>query len=98
MKRDLEFAVGRLPLSAWWRAAPLRAVALAVAVILLGFWQTAQSIVAIWIRSETFAHGFVVLPLCLWLAWRRRDVLAALEVRPWWWGLAFVFASGALWL
>jgi exosortase A len=98
MKRDLEFAVGRPPVSAWWQAAPVQGVALAIAGILLAFWSTTQSIVATWIRSETFVHGFVVVPLCIWLAWRRRADLAAVDARPWWWGLAFVVGAGALWL
>ena len=98
MKRDLEFPTRSVPAAEWMRAASVRATAMAVAVILLGFWQTAQSIVVIWIRSETFAHGFVVVPLSLWLAWRKRDTLGAMTAQPWWWGLPFVFASGALWL
>ncbi|PYX67392.1 MAG: exosortase A, partial [Acidobacteria bacterium] len=98
MKRDLEFAVGAIPVAASSRAATALAVALAVTGVLLVYWQTATSIVAIWSRSETFAHGFIVVPLCLWLGWRRRDALARTAMRPWWWGLAFVFAAGALWL
>lgn len=98
MKRDLEFTADRAAVSEWWRAAPLHAIVLAVTAILLAFWQTAQSIVAIWIRSDTFAHGFVVVPLCVWLAWGKRDELAAMTARPWWWGLAIVFSAGALWL
>jgi len=67
-------------------------------IILAIYWQTAASMVAIWWRSETFAHGFVVVPICLWLAWRRRDALAQVEARPWWPGLIGVLGAGALWL
>ena len=62
------------------------------------YWPTAASIVSTWQRSETFAHGYVVLPLAIWLAWRNRLALAASPLRPWWPGLAFVFAASALWL
>ena len=72
MKRDLEFAVGAIPVAASSRAATGLAVTLAVTGVLLVYWQTAASIIAIWSRSETFAHGFIVVPLCLWLGWRRR--------------------------
>jgi exosortase A len=98
MKRDLEFAIGAVPAVARPRAATAFALALATIGILLVYWQTAASIVAIWMRSETFAHGFIVVPLCLWLAWRRRDALAKSAMRPWWWGIAFVLAAGVLWL
>jgi exosortase A len=76
----------------------LFAVCLAVGAILAVHWRTVESIVAIWWRSPTFTHGFVVIPICLWLAWRRRDALARVEVRPWWPGLIGVFGAGLLWL
>ena len=81
-----------------WQRTPLVAVGLAVLIILAVYWGTAASMVAIWWRSETFAHGFVVVPICLWLVWRRRDAVAQVEARPWWPGLAGVFGAGALWL
>ena len=81
-----------------WRVAPALAAGLAALGIVAIHWQTAASVVAIWIRSETFTHGFVVVPICLWLAWRRRDALAAVPARPWWPGLVLVLAAGLLWL
>ena len=98
MKRDLEFIASDVAARAIFRAPAMLAVVLAVGGILALFWQTAQSIVAIWIRSETFAHGFVVIPICIWLVWRKRIDIASLSAEPWWPGLAAVFASGALWL
>lgn len=59
----------------WW----LAAYALALLAVL---WPTAVSMVRIWSNSETFAHGFVILPIALWLAWRDRDALARLPWRP----------------
>lgn len=86
-----------LSMRAVLRYAPILAATLAVLGLLLLYGQTAASIVAIWWRSQTFAHGFVVVPICAWLAWRRRDALAQIPARPWWPGLAAVFVSGALW-
>ena len=79
------------------RHAPVLAVALAFAGILAVHAETAASIVAIWWRSETYAHGFVVLPICAWLAWQRRDDFARTPAVPWMPGLALVAAAGALW-
>ncbi len=98
MKRDAESLVAELQAWASWRHAPVLAASLCVFCILGLFWQTTASIVAIWWRSETFAHGFVVVPICLWLTWRRRETLALIAAKPWWPGLAFVFLAGALWL
>ena len=80
-----------------WRLAPVLAAGLAVLGILALFWPTGASIVAIWMRSETFTHGFVIVPICFWLVWRHRATIAAVPARPWWPGLAIVFAAGALW-
>ena len=74
------------------------AVCLATVGILGLYADTAASIVAIWLRSQTFAHGFVVIPICLWLVWRRRDALVGIPARPWWLALLGVLAAGALWL
>lgn len=46
------------------------------------YYQTAWSMVAIWIRSETFAHGFLILPISLWLVWNRREELDAFRPQP----------------
>ena len=98
MKRDLEFVFHEVSASAAVRSQVAWAGLLAVAGILAIYGSTAASIVAIWIRSETFAHGFVVIPLCVWLAWRNRAALAKVHAQPWLPGLAFVAAAGALWL
>ena len=66
--------------------------------VLIAFNETVSSIVAIWIRSETFAHGFLIVPLSLWLAWRMRDRFADLTVRPAPWALLLVAGAGTGWL
>jgi exosortase A len=80
-----------------WRAAVL--VTAAVIVLLVAFhYETAASIVAIWHRSETFAHGFLVVPAVLWLIWRQREHLAQLAPRPDYLGLVALAGLGFGWL
>ncbi len=74
------------------------AVAIAVVAILAVYLGTARSIVAIWERAETFAHGYVVIPIALWLVWRSRASLANVPVEPFWPGIAAVAVFGAAWL
>jgi len=70
----------------------------------LFFWyrETAMAMVTIWARSDTFAHGFIVPPIVLWLLWRQRRQLAAAVPQPQWWmllplsGLAFAWLLGEL--
>jgi exosortase A len=56
-------------------------VILLVALLAL-FRETALAMTAIWSRSDTFAHAFLVPPIVVWLVWRRREVLATLDYRP----------------
>lgn len=71
---------------------------LAVLLPLLAYFGTAASIVAIWERSATFAHGYVILPISLWLVWQRRALLAQLPVRPYWPALAALVLCGVAWM
>jgi exosortase A len=50
--------------------------------ILALYHQTATGMVSIWSRSDTYAHGFVVPLISLWLIWRIRHSLAALVPQP----------------
>jgi exosortase A len=63
---------------------PFVAALILSAIFWLFAWygDTAQSVVAIWQRSETFAHGFLIVPISAWLIWRRRHAVAGLEPRP----------------
>ena len=59
-------------------------IALLLAYVLLVNLGTTESMVAIWHRSDTFAHGFLILPIFLYLVWRERNELAALRPEPFW--------------
>jgi len=50
--------------------------------LLACYGDTVQSMVAIWQRSDTFAHGFLIVPISAWLILRKRHVIAALDLRP----------------
>jgi exosortase len=48
------------------------------------YFGTAHSIVTIWNSSDTFAHGYVILPISLWLIWRRRANFSLYPPQPYW--------------
>ncbi|TBO30244.1 exosortase A [Aquabacterium lacunae] len=68
-------------LPARWRLA-WAGIGLVWVLVLLTWLPTALSMVDIWERSETYAHGFVVPPLCLWLIWRARQQWQSLSPLP----------------
>lgn len=76
---------------------PLLLMLVAFIAPLLMYFDTARSIVAIWYRSETFAHGFIIVPICLWLVWRQRANFYTMPPTPWWPPLALMVLAGMLW-
>ena len=80
-----------------WRHA-IAALLVLIAAILLLYRDTAWGMVQIWSRSETFTHGFLVVPIVLWLVWRSRDALVALTPRPSGWILAPLLIAILGWL
>ena len=59
---------------------------------------TFMSMADIWERSETFAHGYVILPISLWLVWRNREYLAAIPTQIDWRALMVILPLGVGWL
>ena len=71
---------------------------LAMAAIVLLYHATFWSMLELWSRSQTFAHGFLIVPISCWLAWRQRVRLAALAPQPSWQGLLLLGVLGLAWL
>ena len=61
-----------------WQTALLLLLA-TIGWVLFWYWDTARAMVAIWARSDTYAHAFIVPPISLWLIWRKRRELALLQ-------------------
>jgi exosortase A len=74
------------------------ALLLTMAAVLLLYRDSFGAMVAIWSRSDTFAHAFLVPPISLWLIWRRRAPLARLIPRAQPWMLLPLAAVAAIWL
>ena len=57
-------------------------VLLPVICIPIIFYDTTQAMVQVWMVNETFAHGFLVLPLVLWLLWQKRSQILLIKPVP----------------
>ncbi len=53
-------------------------------------WKT---LVTKWESSEDYSHCFLIVPICLYLVWRKRDVLARVQAEPSGWGLAVILLA-----
>lgn len=80
-----------------WAIATLLTIT-AVTALLLLFYQTTLSTVAIWHRSETFAHGFLIFPISAFLIWSRRKEIALLAPQADLRGLPVLLLIGFGWL
>lgn len=80
----------------WRRALP--ALVMLWMVIAFVYRDAGLAMVALWNRSETYAHAWVVPPISLWLIWRMRTQVLALDPRPAFWVLLPLAAVGLVWL
>ena len=74
---------------------------LMLAVLACVGWQyreTFGSIVQKWQGDSAFSHGVLILPVSLWLVWRKRKALAETPASPSWWGVPVMLACVAVWL
>jgi exosortase A len=82
--------------AAWLKTVFLLTLSLLTVIALLQ--PTFMSMVEIWERSETFTHGYVILPIALWLVWRNRATLASTPVNTDWRALALLIPLALGWL
>ncbi len=81
-----------------------RGQGIVLTVVLLLVWvpalyfSTTLSMVSIWYRSETFAHGFIVFPIFLYLLWRQRNELEMIETTRCLPALLGIAVCGGVWL
>ncbi len=79
-----------------WGAA-VAAFVIAIGILLVGYWQTLQSLVWAWDHDGTYQYAFLIFPLSVWAAFTlRRKVRANLPV-PSVWGVAVVAGLVLIW-
>jgi exosortase len=75
-------------------------LASAVVILLTSFGLLYKNVIAKlvydWGADENYSHGFLIVPLAIYLAWERRSRLSALGSQPSGWGLAIVAGSLAV--
>ena len=64
-----------------WRVTAFACAATFVALLVI-FYSTGSGMVYVWYNFETYTHGFLILPITLWLVWQKRTHLAAYTPQP----------------
>ncbi len=85
-----------MPGAAWRQRLVLLTVM--VAALLAAFLPTYADMVRIWSTSSTFNHGFLIVPIALYLGSRRRADLAGIAPGVSVWGVVFTFGNVVLWI
>lgn len=96
MNRLLVAKAGFFARTSGWGLAVI-AFAVTVAVLLICYWQTVQSLVWVWDHDGTYQYAFLIFPLSLWTAFNLRDQLRANAPVPSVWGVAAIAALVFVW-
>jgi exosortase A len=101
VEREAILAINRPPAPALSKATRWLVLGLTLAGViwLLGWYaETVLSIVTIWERSNTYAHGFLIFPISAYLIWARRRELFTIAPQPDFSGLVLLAGLGFMWL
>ncbi len=93
---DTPSSSGKLSTPGAWRLVAWQ-IALGAAVVTLAYWNTALSMVEVWGGSETFNHGFLILPIACYLAWLRYPRQLDKTPEGSWLGLGVIGLGAAAW-
>lgn len=63
---------------------------LLIAGFLAVFWPVWRNLIADWYRTEEYSHGFLIVPIALFIGLRKREKLAKIPLSPSLYGLAIV--------
>ena len=64
---------------------------------LVAYGPSFASMVEIWLRSDTYLHGFLIAPISLFLIWRRRALLEAVPKKVFWPGVPAILGLSLVW-
>jgi exosortase A len=67
-------------------------------VVLFSFRDAAIGAVAVWRASDTFSHGFLVVPIVAYMIWGRHRQILSVTPTPNYWGFPILFLLGIGWL
>jgi exosortase A len=83
-----------------WKAvrAPVPALLLGLVVLGLVFHEEIAAAVFVWYDSTAYSHCYFVIPIAAYLAWDRRQLLAAEPIEPLPWAALLALPLGAAWL
>lgn len=46
-----------------------------------------------WYNDDNYSHGFLIIPISIWLVWRKREILRTIPLESSKWGIPVILAS-----
>jgi exosortase len=86
-----------IPRRRWPAVAAVAAVAVLGAALALAYAPNLAYLIRTWRDDPNHSHGFVVLPIALWILWRRRDRWPGLAPRWWGWAAVLLVLGARAW-
>ena len=80
-----------------WRTPLILTLTLIVALLLI-YYPATSSMIHTWNKSETFTHGYLILPIALWLIWRNRSDFYHLTPTPNYYAIPLILVASFGWL
>lgn len=71
---------------------------LPLTVWLIVYHESLTNMVSVWGQSKTYEHGFVILPISLWLAWRKREQIKHTPLTTSWIPIALLLLPTLIWM
>ena len=65
---------------------------------IFAFFPVLKDLVDVWLNSDDYSHGFFIIPIGLYITWRKRNILAATSIKSTPWGLAGLIFSLLLYM
>jgi exosortase len=73
-------------------------IAVLVSTFILAYFPVWRRLVTAWQSSDEYSHGFLIVPICIYLLYWKKEVLTKIAVRSSLWGLGLVIFSLLLYL
>ena len=80
---------------------PLISVSLVAALFagfIIAYFPVWKELVLTWYSNDQYSHGFLIIPLCIYMVWRKKEKLVEIRIIPSRWGLVLTIFSLLLYL
>ncbi len=77
---------------------PIIYFTLPLAIWLLVYHESLENMISVWNQSKTYEHGYLILPISLWLTWRKREQIKQTPLSTSWIPIVLLLLPTLLWM